>query len=60
MNLKWEYLVVVLFESEDPADETLNKLGALGWELVSVTGAMAYLKRPLVAALRSGRCNLSI
>ena len=39
---KWEYMIV-----SGPNEETLNKLGEQGWELVALSPYnKAYLKRP--------------
>jgi len=51
--MKFEYLTFYLGELNDPnQDDTLNNLGSLGWELVTVLlimdiGCIAYFKRPL-------------
>ncbi|MEL6269568.1 MAG: DUF4177 domain-containing protein [Chloroflexota bacterium] len=52
-NIKWEYRVMAHtpgnVDTPDNIEETLNTLGAEGWELVSVVpregGADFYLKR---------------
>lgn len=49
---RWEYLTYFLGELDDPKqNDTLNNLGSLGWELVTVwvtyIGCMAYFKRPI-------------
>lgn len=50
---RWEYVVYYLGEEGDPKqNDTLNNLGSMGWELVTVlilmgVGCTAYLKRPI-------------
>jgi hypothetical protein len=48
--MQWEYYCFTDTQGESGVRETLNKLGAKGWELVSVAheagvGLMFYLKR---------------
>lgn len=42
---QWEYTIRVIGNPEGDAPTTLNRLGAEGWELVSVYDNRAYLKR---------------
>jgi hypothetical protein len=51
MITKWEYTKVDLSEFHPKFDEVdeLNHLGDLGWELVGMTGHVAYLKKPIAA-----------
>lgn len=45
MAEQYEYLVVGL--AGLPREQVLNSAGRKGWELVSVAGDKAYLKRPI-------------
>ena len=44
---KWEYSTVYLSSYQEPHDGRLNKLGAVGWELIALTNSVAYFKRAL-------------
>ena len=48
MTILWEYLRIRLKPVDADALFELNRLGALGWELVAVSYSEAYFKRPLV------------
>ena len=40
-GVRWEYTTRLVF------GDGLNELGAAGWELVAVAGALCYFKRPV-------------
>lgn len=44
---KFEYKTVAYFSMANNLLETLNKLGAEGWELVSISGGTCIFKRKL-------------
>ncbi len=45
---QWEYTVLEQFMwSRNGREETLDEYGYKGWELVSVSEGIFYLKRPL-------------
>lgn len=46
---QYEYLVMGL--AGLPQERALNAAGRKGWELVSVSGDIAYLKRPIALVL---------
>lgn len=46
---KWEYMTTRRKASAAAEAEVLNELGQQQWELVAVTGATLYFKRPYVA-----------
>jgi hypothetical protein len=54
-KVKWEYLVVALtdgvFDKAVRHTVELKKYATLGWELVAVSGNLAYFKRPAAIEL---------
>lgn len=45
--MKWEYTTYFVSEAPDRVEASFNKLGAMGWELVTIDRGIAYFKRPI-------------
>jgi hypothetical protein len=47
--MEWEYLVRIYCGSKSDHQDMINKLGADGWELVTIWDGLFHFKRPLVS-----------